>query len=344
MRVAAIGALCAVVMLGLFAGCAKEESGQGETAQSGGSGEQAEVRGDQTMVAKVNGQVITNQEVAEAEGQLMQQFGGRVDPQQMAGMKDVVRKQAIDNVIGRVLLNQAIEEQGIEVTESELDARMAEIREQAGSDEAYSQRVAMLGMSEERFREEMGTALRVEKLLAEHRDVAEVTDDEVTTYYNENIQRFQQPERVEASHILIGLKPEDTAAEKSAKKTEAENVLSQLKGGADFAELARRHSICPSKEKGGDLGFFQRGQMVKAFEDAAFSLGTGELSDLVETKFGYHIIKVTAHEDATTMSLEEAKAGITLFLDSQRKNDAMADYVEELRGVATIEYAEPPTP
>jgi peptidyl-prolyl cis-trans isomerase C len=344
MRVAAIGVLCVAVAIGLLAGCQKEESGQGETVRAGGSGESAQSVGDQTMVAKVNGQVITNQEVAEAEGQLMQQFGGRVDPQQMAGMKDVVRKQAIDNVIGRVLLNQAADREGVEATKDELDARMAEIRAKAGSDETYSQGIAMLGMSEETFREEMGNALRVEKLLMKHRDVPEVTDAEVTAYYNENKARFQQPERVEASHILIGTDPEDTAEEKALKKTEAENVLAQLKGGADFAEMAQQHSICPSKEKGGDLGYFQRGQMVKPFEDAAFSLGVGELSDIVETKFGYHIIKVTAHEDARDIPLEDARAGISLFLDGQRKNDAMADYVEELRKAATIEYAEPETP
>jgi parvulin-like peptidyl-prolyl isomerase len=270
----------------------------------------------------------------------MQQFGGRVDPQQMAGMKDVVKKQAVENVIGRVLLEQAIDDQGIVVTDDEVGARMAEIKEQAGSEEAYAERIAMLGMTEDQLRTEMKIALRVEKLLAENRDIAEVTDAEVTAYYNENTERFQQAERVRASHILVGTNPEDTATEKNLKKEEAEKVLTDLKGGADFAQMASQHSSCPSKAKGGDLDYFQRGQMVTPFEQAAFSLGVGELSELVETKFGYHIIKVTDHEDARTVSFDEARDGIVVYLDGQRKNEVMTGYMQELRAAATIEYAE----
>ncbi len=207
MRRAMIAVLGTVLVMAFLAGCSKEESGQDEATTTGGSEELAPGMGDQSMAAKVNGKVITNQEVAEEEGRLMQQFGGRVDPQQMAGMKDVVKKQAVENVIGRVLLEQAIDDQGIAVTDDEVDSRMAEIKEQAGSDEAYAERIAMLGMTEGQLRDEMLTALKVEKLLTSNRDVAEVTDAEVITYYNENKERFQQPERVRASHILIGTNP-----------------------------------------------------------------------------------------------------------------------------------------
>jgi parvulin-like peptidyl-prolyl isomerase len=339
MRVAMFAAAIVIVMA-FLAGCAKEETGQQETTQIGGQQELAPGLGDQTMAAKVDGRVITNQEVAEEEGRLMQQFGGRVDPQQMAGMKDVVRKQAMDNIINRVILEGAIEKEGITVTEDQIDARMAEIKEQAGSDEAFAERLGMLGMSEDQLRDEMTTALKVEALLARHREVTEVTDAEVEAYYNENKERFVQPERVQASHILIGTQEDDTAAEKSLKRSEAEGLLAELRQGGDFAQLAHQHSTCPSKENGGDLGLFQRGQMVPEFEMAAFGLGIGEMSDIVETKFGYHIIKVTDREEGRTVPFEEAKEGVALYLDGQNKNQLMNDYMQELRAEATIEYPE----
>ncbi len=249
-----------------------------------------------------------------------------------------VHKQAVNNMVDRELLRQAIEDESIKVDQAEIDARVAEIAEKVGSREALSQRLEVIGMTEEDFIEEMETNLKMEKLLAAHSEVKSVTEEEARTYYQENIDRFKQPERIRASHILIQVKPEDTEAEKQKKQEQAERLLAEIKQGADFAQLAAQYSDCPSKQRGGDLGYFGRGQMVKPFEDAAFGLKPGEVSGVVETQFGYHIIKVTERQEARTVPFEETKEGLINYLEGQRKQQAMQSYVEQLRQGATIEY------
>lgn len=338
MRILAISVVVLGVMALVSGGCSREEAGKRSAAGAGERQELVQAPLDKGIGVTVNGEAVANQTIAEEESRLMQQFGPNVDPQQMAAIKETVRKQALENVIGRVLLMQAIATEGITSTQDEIDSRMAEIREQAGSEEVFAQRLAMLGMTEAQLESEMRNAINVDKLLERHRDIGEVTDADMEAYYNANRQRFKQPERVRARHILIETKPEDTAAEKSSSKAEADRLLGELKQGGDFEALARQHSSCPSKERGGDLGFFQRGQMVKPFEDVAFALKVGQVSDVVETQFGYHIIEVTDREEEREVPFEEAKHGIGVFLDGMKRNEAMNSYLEEVRASAVIEY------
>ena len=123
-------------------------------------------------------------------------------------------------------------------------------------------------------------------------------------------------------------------------RDKAEKILNTLKAGEDFAGMAKKYSDHTSKENGGDLGFFGRGQMVAPFDAAAWNLKVGQLSDVVTTDFGYHLIKVTDHKDAKDVSFEEAKPQITTYLENQGKQAAMTTYVQGLRSTAKIEYAD----
>ncbi len=336
MRMLSVMMALLVVVTFAFCSCSKEKAENSDQTQGGsmspGGGS------PEAMAVKVNDQVITNKEVADEENRLLQQLAGQVDPSQLGQMRSLVHKQAVSNMVDRELLRQAVEKEKIAVDQAEVDARVADIAERLGSREALSQRLEMIGMSEDDFVHEMETSLKIEKLLAEHSDVKPVTEDEARKYYEENIDRFKQPERIRASHILIQVKPEDTEAQKKAKREEAERLLAEIKNGADFAELAAQYSDCPSKQRGGDLGYFERGRMVKPFEDAAFALKVGEVSGIVETQFGYHIIKVTDREEARTVPFEETKEGLINYLEGQQKQQAMQTYVEQLRQAATIEY------
>jgi peptidyl-prolyl cis-trans isomerase D len=134
-----------------------------------------------------------------------------------------------------------------------------------------------------------------------------IPDEELESFYRQNFSRFSIPEQRSARHILIKTSEEDTEDILAEKRIMAEQVLELAKSGEDFAELAKQYSEGPTGPKGGDLGSFSRGRMVKPFDDAAFSLNEGEISDIVETQFGFHIIKLEKIEPAYTRTLEEVR-------------------------------------
>ena len=157
-----------------------------------------------------------------------------------------------------------------------------------------------------------------------------IEDNRVNEYYNGHINEYKIPKRVKAGHILIAVSPDADEKVEVEGRAKAVKVLQELKGGGDFAELAKRYSDDPNKGKGGDLGFFSKGQMVKQFEDAAFALKEGELSEPVRTPFGYHIIKVEKIEDERTKALSEVRDDIVKILkDGDAKNIAKT----ELEGI-----------
>lgn len=143
-----------------------------------------------------------------------------------------------------------------------------------------------------------------------------ITDAEIEDYYTKHIKQYQEPEEVKARHILI-----KSDNDRNKALAEIKDILEKVKGGGNFEELAKEHSACPSKTQGGNLGFFGRGKMVKPFEDTAFSLKPGEISDIVETQFGFHIIKLEERKEARTRPLDEAKEEIKNIINSQKAKE-----------------------
>src|SRR5262249_45601643 len=152
---------------------------------------------------------------------------------------------------------------------------------------------------------------------------------EIEQYYNQNIEQYSTPEQVHALHILFKTEGKDEAA----VRKQAEDVLKQAKAGADFGELAKKYSEDDvSKVKGGDLNFFGRGQMVPEFDQVAFTLPAGQMSDLVKSQFGFHIIKVLEKKAATTQPLATAKDAITETLKFQRAQAQASQISEKIAG------------
>ncbi|KPK24145.1 MAG: hypothetical protein AMJ61_14175 [Desulfobacterales bacterium SG8_35_2] len=148
-----------------------------------------------------------------------------------------------------------------------------------------------------------------------------IPDEDVESFYRDNFNRYSMPEQRSARHILIKTSEEDTEDILAEKRKMAEQVLELAKSGEDFAELAKQYSEGPTGPRGGDLGAFSRGRMVKPFEDAAFSLKEGEISDIVETQFGFHVIKLEKIEPASTRPLEEVKDEIKAQLQAQKSRE-----------------------
>jgi peptidyl-prolyl cis-trans isomerase C len=164
-----------------------------------------------------------------------------------------------------------------------------------------------------------------------------VSDEEMKVYYDSNPDSFKKPEQVKASHILIKVEPQADASQKAGARKKLEMIQGKLKKGEDFGTLAKEYSEGPSNTKGGDLGYFSRGQMVKPFEEAAFALKQGEVSEIVETRFGYHLIKVTDKTTETTIAYNEIKDNLGRFLKQEKLRKEMTLYIASLKKNAKVE-------
>jgi len=164
-----------------------------------------------------------------------------------------------------------------------------------------------------------------------------ITDEESKTYYDTHPQSFVQPEQVRASHILIRVDADATEAQKTEARKKITTIQQKLKKGEDFATLADNYSEDTTSKKGGDLGYFGRGQMVEPFEKAAFSLKPSEISDIVETQYGYHLIKVVDKKPEAKLTYAAVKDRLDQYLKQQKLQSAEKLYIDNLRKNAAVE-------
>lgn len=323
----------------------EQEQQQDQTDQSGGeqglpSGNaqpaqpdsEPAVDPDGEPVAVVNGTALSNERfndaVARNELQMRRQSqGAPVSDTQLNDMKANI----LEGMINEELLYQVAQEQGISASESEVEEQIQQYKGQYG-EEGFASALANAGMNEDQLRSEISRSLTIQKLLEEEvTSGIDVTDEEVREFYEENTQMFEESQSVKASHILIDTREAETEEAKEEARARAEELLEELEDGADFAELAREHSEGPSAQNGGSLPQFSRGEMVPPFEEAAFALEAGEISDVVETRFGFHIIKVEEKSEGGATPYEEVKPQIAQYLEQQRQQEAVQAYLDELK-------------
>jgi foldase protein PrsA len=230
---------------------------------------------------------------------------------------------ALDTLIADKIVELESNEQDIEVKGSEIEEELQKLKDTYGDEEAFNQAVTSSGASIESVKANIKSYLLTEKLL---KDRVEVTDDQIKEYFETNKDSFAQQEQVEASHILV--EEEETAKE----------VKEKLDNGEDFAELAKEYSTDTSNaESGGELGFFAKGEMVAEFEETAFSMKKGEISDPVKTEFGYHIIEVTDKKEPKEAVLEDHKEEIKDILFDQALQTEYPTWLEEQKEDYKIE-------
>ncbi|MFP4408075.1 MAG: peptidylprolyl isomerase [Spirochaetaceae bacterium] len=311
-----------------------ESVGEAEQQEPSEGEEQIEI-GDEP-VARVNGVPIFQSELerfVENNRRQMAQQGRELSEEDMV----MVREQVLSGLINREVLLQQAGELDLHAQEAAVETQMSNIRGQFGSDEEYENALSQQNLTEEELRDNIETQLTINQLLQQEvYSEIEVTQEEKESFYEENPELFQEEESVDASHILItteGLNEE----EKEEARRRAEEIREEVVDGADFNEVAREKSEGPSAPNGGRLGSFQRGQMVPAFEEAAFDLEAGEISEVVETEFGYHIILVTDKSEGRSRSFEEAESQIQQYLQENKSNEELESYVERLRADAEVE-------
>jgi len=287
-------------------------------------------------VAKVGATIITRKELERAFSVLVAQ--NRIQPASTPEAVKEAQKAALDQLIFADLIYQ----QGLKTAPADLDKqvefKMAQNKGKFGSPAEFEAALKDSGVTEkdlaEISRKDIVISSYIEKNIV---PAITVTDEEIIKFYDDNKAGLGEEPQVKASHILIGVDSAATPEVKAKAKEKAESILKELKGGKDFAEAAKADSTCPSKDQGGDLGFFGKGQMVPQFEQVAFALKPGEISEVVETQFGYHIIKLTEKKDAEAPKLEELKEKIATFLKGQKTQKAVFDYVTKLRKETKVE-------
>jgi len=286
-------------------------------------------------VARVNGVAILAADLQKALNAFNKSpSAAQVPP----GKEKDVQKFLLNQMLGSELMYQVARKTPVKDQDKKVTDAVANLKTRFKTEDDFKKGLQEQGLSEKELRELILRNVIIENYIEQEIvPKQQVTDADVKAFYDKNPETFTQSEQVRASHILIAVDAKASDADRKKAKEKVEALLKQAKSGADFAKLAQENSGCPSSKQGGDLGYFGKGQMVKPFEDAAWSLRPGEVSGVVETQFGYHIIKLSEKKGASKVPFEEAKAKIADSLKRKKVSEAINATLEDARKKAKIE-------
>ena len=291
------------------------------------------------MIARINGVEIPEAAVRFELDRLVKFYSEHMSPKELEAQMSLLRQKACEQAIGARLLIDEANSMSVPVDAAEIDARLQVMIENAGGDDAFAVILKKQNLKRELVVDSIAQGLRVDKLVASvTKDVPEPTQEEISAHFEAHRREYRKPERAQAQHILIS--PDSDAEE---DRQVARSRLSEIReciaeGAAAFADQAAAYSHCPSgQEAGGSLGWVSRGMMVPEFDEVLFSMGVDEVSEIVETSFGFHIICKTAHESDEDVTLEEARERIRDFLIHAARGEAIKAHVDELKKQAVIE-------
>lgn len=291
------------------------------------------------VVVRVNGEEITRGEILEAMNTTLQQLSGRVPPEQLQQMQANLYGNIQDQLITKKLLDSAVAAANLEVTEEDLSAAMTEIRASVPPGQDLEAALVANGSTLAELTKNIKEQLATKKFLESKTEgIGDATEVEAQEFYAASPERFKKPAGATASHILIKFEEGETEAGKAEKKAQLETIRTEILAETiTFEDSAHTNSACPSAAQGGSLGTFRKGQMVPEFEVAAFTQEIGEVGDVIETSFGYHIIKVSERQEEGVVEFDEAKEQIIAFLSGEKKQEAVTEFLKGLRDSATIE-------
>ncbi|MGA3282536.1 MAG: peptidylprolyl isomerase [Smithella sp.] len=243
-----------------------------------------------------------------------------------------IRREVLESMIRRELLYQAARKSGIKPDENAINKDINSLKQQFSDETEYKNELSKRGINEEVLRARMIRNSLVQKYVSkEFTDKVDVTDKEIQDYYQKNIDLFKQPFQIRVSHISIQSDPKDGDSRKKELRGKAEKILKNLKDDKDFADLAREYSDGPTKNKGGDLGYLRKGQLEKQFESKVLALKKGEITDIIETEYGFHIFKVTDIKPETILAYENVKEKVKKFLVDEKIKQEADEYARKLR-------------
>jgi len=293
------------------------------------------------IVVSVNGNNFTNSALKDAINKRMKIIKAKIPPDRQKEFDDKkteieenLRNQMIEGFISKTLLSEEFAKRNILASNQDIKIALDTVASYLPPDKKLNDYLKENGVSNE----DIIFAVKLNKFKSmEIGQKAKPTQKEISKFYNENREtNFTEMESVHIRHILVALGKDDSDKVKAQKKEKAENLRKQLLNGGNFAELAKKNSDCPSKEFGGDLSYIKRGQMAKAFENAAFSQKKDAIGPVIKTEFGYHIIQVIDHKPAKKVTLDKVKDKISSLLEQKKKAEMFNAVLKKLRDKAKV--------
>ncbi len=291
------------------------------------------------LAARVNGRPITRDRLERYFDDYAVERGRNVASIRSPEAFKQLKRDALDQLVEQELLWQEAERRRTVAPKEEVDAALAVLRGEFKTEDAFLRRLQRGGFDPGSYSEWLKRQLSIRRLVeAEITSRVSVSEDEVHARYASRPDLFVRPESVRVRHILVKVAPGAPEADRTKALRQAEKLLAQARRqGADFAALARRHSQDDSAASGGDLGFVSRGTMVGPFEQAAFALRPGELSGVVQTIFGYHLLRAEERREAEPIPESEVREAIAKSLHAEKARAALQDRVQALRQAGRVE-------
>jgi len=290
--------------------------------------------------AIVNGQEISGEAVSFELDRLVRFYMSHgMSMEEVKQNLPKLEEKALDQAIGAKLLLDRSQELDVPVTAAEIDAEVAKVVTQVGGEENFKKALSAQNLTEVDFRKELEKGAKVNKLVEQAcSSVADPTDDEVAAFFEAHKSEYVEPEQVLCQHILVKVAENDLAEVKDRALEKIKAIRERIVAGGDFAEEAKKHSDCPSGQQGGLLGWFGHGMMVPEFDQAAFGMKKGEVSGVVTTQFGYHLIYKADQKGGGQQTLVDVHDQIKDLLRHEARGRAMDAFVAELREKASIEF------
>jgi peptidyl-prolyl cis-trans isomerase C len=288
------------------------------------------------MAASVNGIPILKSQYERELSTFQKQAAQKGRPLNETDLT-TVKSRILENLIDAEILYQQSQKEGVKVDDQAINKQIETIKKRFSDEAAYQKALEGMDVSEEEIRTKIRRGLAIKQLI--DTDVLQkiaITNEETKKFYNNNPNLFKQKEQIKASHILIKVAPDADESKKIQARKKIEAVQKKVRQGEDFGLLAKTNSEGPTAQRKGDLGYFGRGRMVKPFEDAAFALNVGEVSKIVETQFGYHLIKVIDKKPPRTIPYKEVQQKLEQHLKKEKGKTEIQGYIENLKKSARI--------
>jgi len=332
--------------LAAVTGCEKKEEEETTGADQGMTGQTMDPMGTMgdmggnPVWVKVNDEEIHRSRVMEEMERVKREVSGQMDPSQMQQMEPMIKYMAMQRVVDREVLEQAVEEQDVQADPEAVQAEIDKLKSQYPSEEMFQQFLAQAGVSEDDFKQEIQNIVKFNAYIEGKVEAEQPTEQEIQEVYEANKEMLKEPEQAEVQQIYFATSPGAGEAEKQEKLAAAKEAAEKAQGGAQFDTLVQEYSDSPEKAEGGKKTY-PKGQMPGDFDEVVFAMEAGQVSEPIETPMGYYVVKVVEIKDERTIPLEEVKEDISNYLLEEKKKREVYTVIQQLKEEADIEWLEP---